>query len=80
MPVLTEMGVTAPLTVLTSSPMTRPEMGSVVPLFTAGVPSTTSIPSSPLVRPRLDDRNTNMKNLPREQPYGMPTSMIENVQ
>ena len=77
--VSTETGVTAPSTVLTSSPMTRPEMGTFVPPFTAGIPSTTSVPSSPLVRPRLDGRNTNVKNLPREQPYGMPTSMMENV-
>jgi hypothetical protein len=25
------------------------------------------------------DRNTNVQNLPREQPHGMSTSMIENV-
>jgi len=79
MPVSTETRVTAPSTVSTSSPMTRPEMGTFVPLFSAGVPSTTSIPSSPLIRPRLDDRNTNIQNHPREQPYGMPTSMIANV-
>jgi len=79
MPVSKKMGVTAPSTVSTSVPMTRPEMGAVIPTFTAGVPSTTSIPSSPLVMPRLDDRNTNMQNLSREQPYGMPTSMMENV-
>jgi len=50
MPSSTEMGVTAPSTVSTSSPMTRPEMRTFVPPFNAGVPSTTSIPSSPLVR------------------------------
>ena len=75
MPVSTEMGAT----VSTSSPMTRPEMGIVIPPFIVGVPSTTSIPSSPLVRPRLDDRNTNMQNILREQPYGMQTSMMANV-
>jgi len=78
-PVSTEMGVTTPLNISTSVPMTRPEMGTVIPPFTACVPSTTSTQSSPLVRPRLDDRNTSMQNLSREQPYGMPTSMMENV-
>ena len=67
----TEMGVTTPSTVSTSSPMTRQEMRTFVPPFIAGVPLTTSIPSSPLVRPTFDDRNTNMQNHPREQPYGM---------
>jgi len=41
-------------------------MGTFAPPLTAGIPSITSIPSSPFVRPRLDDQNTNMKNLPRE--------------
>jgi len=79
MPLSTETRVKVPSTVSTSSPMTRPEIGTFVPPFTAGVPLTTSVPSSPLVRPRLDDRNTNVQNLPREQPYGMPTSMMANV-
>ncbi|KEH37985.1 endonuclease/exonuclease/phosphatase family protein [Medicago truncatula] len=79
MPVSTETGVTAPSTVSTSSPMTRQKMGTFVPPFTAGVPLTISVPSYPLVRPRLDDRNTNVQNLLREQAYGMPTSMMANV-
>jgi len=79
MPVSTEMGVTTPSTVSTSSPTTRSEMGTFVPPFTVGVPLTTSVPSSPLVRPMFDDGNTNVQNLPREQPYGMPTSMMANV-
>ena len=79
MPLSTETRVKVPSTVSTSSPMTRPEIGTFVPPFTAGVPLTTSVPSSPLVRPRLDDRNTNVQNLSREQPYGMPTSMMANM-
>ena len=79
MPVSTETGVTASSTVLTFSPMTRLEMGTFVPLFTASVSLNTSVPSSPLVNPRLDDRNTNVQNLHREQPYGMSTSMMANV-
>jgi len=50
-----------------------------VPPFTAGVPSTTSFPSSSLIRPRLDDRHTNVQNLSKEQTYGMLTSMMANV-
>jgi hypothetical protein len=46
MPGSTEMGVTAPSTVSTSTQMTRPEMGTVIPPFTADVPSTTSLPST----------------------------------
>jgi len=79
MPVSTKLGVTAPSTVSTSSPTTRPEMGTFVPPFIVGVPSTTSIPSSSFVRPRLNDRNPNVQNLSREQQYGMPTSMMANV-
>ena len=81
MPGSTELGVTAPSTVSTSVQMTRPEMGTVIPPFTTSVPTTTSIPSSsaPSNRPRLDDRNTSMQNLSREQPYGMPTSLMANV-
>ena len=79
MPISTKTGVTVPSTIPTSSPMTRPKMGTFVALLTAGIPSTTIVPSSPLVRPRLDGRNTNMQNLPKEQPYGMPTLMMENV-
>jgi len=77
--VSTKTGVTAPSTVSTSSPMTRLEMGTVIPSFLASVPPTNSIQSFPLFRPRLDDRNINMQNLSREQPYGMPTSMMANA-
>jgi len=59
--------------------MIRPEMGTLVPPFTTGVPSTTNTPSSPLVRSRPDDQNTNVQNIPMEQLYGMPTSMMANV-
>ena len=61
--------------------MTRLEMGTVIPPFTAGVPSTTNMPSTsaPSNRLRLDDRNVNLHNISREQPYGMPTSMMANV-
>jgi len=81
MPGSTDMGVTAPSSVSTSTQMTRPEMGTVIPPFTAGVPSTTSMPSSsaPSNRSRSDDRNVNIQNISREQPYGMPTSMMANV-
>jgi len=75
----TEMGVTAPSNVSTSVSMIRPVMGTVIPPFTDGVPSTTSTQSSLLVRPRLDDQNTNMQNPSREHPYDMPTSVMENV-
>jgi len=56
-------------------------MGTFIPPFTAGVPSTTSMPSTsaPSNRPRLDDRSVNVQNISREQPYGMPTSMMANV-
>jgi len=81
MPVSTDMGVTTPSIVSTSASLTRPEMGNVIPSFTAGVPSNTSIPSTsaPSNRARLDDQNANIKNVLREQPYGMPTSTMENV-
>jgi hypothetical protein len=81
MPGSTDMGVTAPSTVSTSTQMTRPEMGTVIPPFIAGVLSTTSMPSSnaPTNRPRSDDWNVNIQNVSREQPYGMPTSTMENV-
>jgi predicted transcriptional regulator len=57
-------------------------MGNFVPPFTYGVLLSTSVPSSPLpsVRLRLDDRNVSLQNLSREQPCGMPTLMIENIQ
>jgi len=73
MPGSTEMGVTAPSTISTSTQMTRPEMGAVIPPFTAGVLSTASMPSTsvPSNRPRLDDRNVNVQNISREQSYGM---------
>ena len=77
--VSTKMGVTAAPNVSTSVPMTRQKMGTVIPPFTIGVRLTTSTRSTPLVRPRLDDRNTSIQNLSREQLYGMPTSMMANV-
>jgi len=57
MPGSTEMGGIAPSTVSTSTQMTRPKMGTVIPPFTTGVPSTTNMPSTsaPSNRPRLDD-------------------------
>jgi len=57
-------------------------MGTFVPPYIAGVPFSTSVPSSPLpsVRLRLDDHNVGMQNLSREQAYGMPTSMMANIQ
>jgi len=41
----------------------------------------TGVPTSPhpQVRPRLDDRYVTMQSLSREQPYGMPTSMMANL-
>jgi hypothetical protein len=61
--------------------MARPEMGTVIPPFTAGVPSTTTKPSSSALsnRPKSNDRNVNIQNVSREQPYGMPTSIMTNV-
>jgi len=53
MPVSTEMGVTAPSNASTFVPMTQPEMGIVIPPFTAGVSLTTNTQSSPLVKPGL---------------------------
>ncbi|KEH17009.1 hypothetical protein MTR_0054s0240 [Medicago truncatula] len=71
MPGSTEMGVTAPSTVSTFTQMTRLEMGTVIPPFTTGVPSTTIMPNSsaPSNRPRLDDRNVNIQNISMEQLY-----------
>ena len=77
--VSTETGVTTPSTVSTSSPMKRQKMGTFVLQFSAGIPSTTNIPSSLFVRPKLEDRTTNMQNHSREQPYRMPTSIMANV-
>jgi hypothetical protein len=56
-------------------------MRTSVPLFTASVPVSTSVPTSPhpQVRPRLVDRYITLQNLSTEQPYGMPTSMMENL-
>jgi len=54
MPCSTKMRVTAPSTVSTSAQMTRPEMGTVIPPFIAGVPSTTSIPFLVLLQIGLD--------------------------
>jgi hypothetical protein len=82
MPISTEIGVTAPLTAsTTASPMTQPKMGIFVPPLTAGIPVSTSIPKSPhpKVRARLDGRFITVQNLSREQPYGMPTSMMANL-
>jgi len=81
MPVSKKTRVTAPTTApITTATMTRPEKENFVPPFTAGVPVSTSVPTSPhpQVRPRLDDRYITMQNLSREQPFGMPTSMMEN--
>jgi hypothetical protein len=77
MAISTEMGVTAPLT---ASPTTKPKMRIFVRPLTAGIPVSTSIPMSPhpQVRARLDDEFITMQNLSREQPYGMPTSMMAN--
>jgi len=82
MPISTDMGVAAPATVSTTDvPMTQPEMGTFEPPFTVGVPVSTSVPISPhpQVRSRLDDRFITMQNLSREQPYGMPTSMMASL-
>jgi hypothetical protein len=78
MPVLTEIEVTAPTTTAT---MTRPKIGTFVPPFTTGVPVSNSVPMypNPQVRPRLDDRYITIQNLFREQPYGLPNSMMENL-
>ena len=80
MPILTEMGVTASVTAPTTI-VTQPEMGTFVPPFTAGVPVSTSIAASsyPQFRDRSDDRITSMPNFSREQPYGMPTSLMTNL-
>jgi len=82
MPDSAEMGVTASTTSPTiTAPMTRLEVVTFVPLFTAGVSVSTSVPTSrhPQVRPRLDDRYVTMQSLSREQPYGMLTSMMANL-
>jgi len=57
MPGSAEMRVTSPSTVSTSTQMRRSKMGTVIPPFTVGVPSTTSMlsTSAPSNRPRLDD-------------------------
>ena len=51
-----------------------------MPPFTSGVPVSTSVPTSPhpQVIPRLDDRYITMQSVSLEQPYGMPTLMMEN--
>jgi len=56
-------------------------MGTFVPPFTIGVHVSTSIPTSPhpQVMAKLDDRFITMQNLFREQPYGMPTSMMTSL-
>jgi len=52
-----------------------------MPPFTASVLVSASVPMSPRpqVRPRLDDRYVTMQSLSREQPYGMPSSMMANL-
>jgi len=78
MPVSTEMRVTAPTTVSkTVYAVTQPEMGTFVPLFTVGMYVSCSIHISPQVI--LDDRFITMQNLSREQPYGVPTFMMESL-
>jgi len=80
MTVSTKMGVTAPTTALTIDVAVRqPEMGTFVPPFTDGAPISISIPVSPQVRPRLDDRFITMQNLSSEQPFGMSTSMMASL-
>jgi hypothetical protein len=78
MSVSTEMGVTAPTV---TAQMTQPEMENFVPPFTTGVPVSTIIPTSPnpQVRTRFDDRVVNMQNFSKNQPYGMPTSIMANL-
>ena len=79
--VSTEMEVTAPTpTTNVTTQMTQPEIGTFVPPFTVGVPVFTSVPTSldPQVRTRFDDMVINTHNSSRDQPYGMPTSMMEN--
>ena len=81
MPVLTEMRVTDPTTAPpVTAQMTKPGMGTFVPPFTAGVPVSTSVPTSsnPQVRTRFDDRVIKTKNSSRYQPYGITTSMMAN--
>jgi hypothetical protein len=71
MSISTEMGVAAPTIAPTvTAQMTRPKMGTFVSPFTAGVPVSTSVPTSPRVI------NTQISY--RDQPYGMPTSMMAN--
>jgi len=55
-------------------------MGTFVPPFTTGVPMSISVPSSPnsQVRTRSDDNVINTQNYSKNQPYSMPTSMMEN--
>jgi len=50
-----------------------------VPPFTAGVPVSTCVPTSPnpQLRARFDDRVINTQNFSKDQPYGMLTSMME---
>jgi len=79
---LTEMGIRAPTTVSTTAvAVTHKKIGNFVPPFTAGVHVSTGIPISPhpQVRARLDDRFKSKKNLSREQPYVMPTSMMTSL-
>jgi len=56
-------------------------MGAFVPPFIVGVHVSTSVPTypNPQVRARFDDRVINMQNFSKDQPYGMPTSMMENL-
>jgi len=56
-------------------------MGTFVPPFIVGVPVSTSVHTSPnpQVRTRFDNRVINTQNSYGDQPYGMPTSMMENL-
>lgn len=61
--------------------MTQPEMGTFVAPITVGIPMSTSVSASPnpQVRARFDDMVVNVKNLSKDQPYGMPTSRMANL-
>jgi len=83
MPISTEIGVTTPSNVSTTvAVVTQPEIGSFVPPFTTNIHVSIVIPISPYpqVRAILNDRFIAMKNFIREQPFGMPTSMMASLQ
>ena len=78
----TKMGVTAPTTASTiTAQKTQPKMGTFVSPFTAGIPVSISIPTSPSlqVRTRFEDMVINAQNFSKDQPYSMPTSMMTNL-